>query len=229
LTGRRHLLPSAILLFFLAFGVSLADESGPPVSEVTVLSGRGLLALATGTSTCLEGTHVLTDPCTGFESALLDAQFSSVNLDGYLCQYVSVSGQDVGIECPIIGVQNLALVQPPPCLSSLSVFDSTSTWLQWPIRPCAVSYDVVRGVLPGPQTGGGFVNLGPVVCLVNDLFVPSGSIPSTLNGPHDEEVPPLGQIFFYLVRATLEPSGVTPYGFSSAGEMEVPASGDCAP
>src|SRR5437899_6998122 len=120
--------PPAIILVLVAFGLCLADKGGPPVSETTGLSGRGLLGLATGTSTCLEGTHVLTDPCTGFESALLDSQFSSVPLDSYLCQYVAVSGTDVGIECPIIGVDQLALVAPPDCLANLSVIDPASTW-----------------------------------------------------------------------------------------------------
>ena len=194
-----------------------------------MLSGRGLLGLVTGTSTCLEETHVLTDPCTGFEDALLDAYFSSVPLDSYLCQYVSVTGPDVGIECPVIGVQDLTLVPPPSCLSDLSVVDSTSTWLQWPTRPCAASYDVIRGALPGPTANAGVVDLGPVVCLVNDLVVPFGSIPSTFYGPRDGDAPLPGQAFFYLVRATLQPSGVTPYGFSSGGGTENPASGDCAP
>lgn len=227
MTGFLNSSGYATLLLFLAGGFCLAGESGPSVSETTVLSGRGLLGRATGTSTCMEETHVLTNPCTGLESTLLDSQFSSAPLDDYLCQYVSVSGPDVGIECPIIGVQDLALVSPPSCLADLSVFDSTSTWLQWPFRPCAVSYDVIRGALPGPTANAGVVDLGPVVCLVNDLVVPSGSTPSTFFGPRDEEAPPLGQAFFYLVRATLMTAPVTPYGFSNTEEMEVPASGDC--
>jgi len=66
-----------------------------------------------------------------------------------------------------------------------------------------------------------------VACLANDLVVPSGTNPSTYNGPRDTDVPPFGQAFFYLVRGTLQSSGVTPYGFSSGGEMEVASSGDC--
>jgi len=212
---------SVILLVFVAFG--------PPVSEATVLSGRGVLRQATGTSTCIEESHVLTDPCTGFESALLDSQFSSVPLDSYLCQYVSVSGTDVGIECPIIGVQELTFVAPPSCLADLSVNDSTSTWLQWPSRLCASSYDIIRGALPGPTLNAGMVDLGPVVCLVDDLGAPFGSMTSTFNGPRDADAPPLGQAFFYLVRATLQSSNVTPYGFSNTDSQENPASGDCAP
>ncbi len=217
------------LLTSVAFRFCLAGLSGPRVPEAADLSGRGLLGLATGTSTCIEETHVLTDPCTGFEGALLDAQFSSVPLNSYLCQYVNVSGPDVGIECPIIGVQTLTFVAPPSCLADLSVFDPASTWLRWPIRPCAFSYDVIRGSLPGPTANAGGIDLGPVLCLVDDLVVPSGSLPSTQFGPRDEEAPPLGQAFFYLVRATLQPSGVTPYGFSSGDAVESPASGGCAP
>jgi hypothetical protein len=210
---------SALLLVSVAFGLQ--------VTMAAPLSGRGLLEVATGTSTCLEGTHVLIDPCTGFERYLLDQQFSAVAFDPYLCQYVQASGSDVGIECPIIGADSIALVEPPTCIANLSIFDPSSTWLQWPIRPCALSYDVIRGILPGPTGAAGAVNLGPVVCLVDDL-VPPGSMPSTQFGPHDDEAPPPGRAFFYLVRATLSASGVTPYGFSSGGEIESPSSGDCA-
>ena len=52
---------------------------------------------------------------------------------------------------------------------------------------------------------------------------------STFNGPRDADAPPLGQAFFYLVRATLQSSNVTPYGFSNTDSQENPASGDCAP
>lgn len=227
----RFLGRAAILLMFLVSGFCLADDSGPLVPDATSLSGRGILALATGYSVCLQETHELTDPCTGVTTALLDGFVSTVRLDSYLCQHVSVTGPDVGVECPIIGVQALAIAPPPACsleARSLLVFDPASTWLQWAAMPCAVSYDVIRGALPGPVAGPGTVDLGRVACLVNDLVVPPGSIPSTSFGPRDADTPPPGQAFFYLVRATDLPYGATLYGFSSAGEVEVPAAGDCA-
>ncbi len=229
MTGPLNLGRSCPLIVLLAFEPCLAAESRPPASEDAVLTGRGLLGLATGTTTCIEGTHDLTNPCTGTESVLLNSFFSSVPLDPYLCQYVSVSGQDVGVECPDIGVDTLALVAPPACIANLSVFDETSTWLQWPARPCATSYDIIRGVLPGPAARGGAIDLGAVVCLADDFVVAPGSTPSTMFGPRDGDVPPLGQSLFYLVRATLQPSGVTPYGFSNADEQENPSAGGCAP
>ena len=147
---------AAFFVLLVAFGSCLAAEGGPPVSEDTVLTGQGLLGLNTGTSTCLEGTHDLTNPCSGFQTILLDSFFSSVPLDNYLCQYVKVSGPDVGIECPDIGVETLALVQPPACIANLSVFDGASTWLQWPTRQCATSYDIIRGVLPDQRPSAGW-------------------------------------------------------------------------
>ena len=216
-------------VLLMAFGSRLAAEGGPPVSEDAVLTEQGLLGLATGTNTCQEGTHDLTNPCSGSETVLLNSQFSLIPLDNYLCQYVSVSGPDVGVECPDIGVQTLALVQPPECIASLSVFDEASTWLQWPTRACAASYDIIRGVLPGPVAVGGAVDLGAVVCLADDFVVSPGSIPSTMFGPRDGDAPPPGESFFYLIRATLQPSGVTPYGFSNRDEQESPSSGGCAP
>ena len=220
---------SAPVILLVAFGPCLAAEGGPPISEDAVLTGRGLLGLATGTTTCLEGDHDLINPCTATESVLLSGQFSSIPLDDYLCQYVSVSGTDVGIECPDIGVQTLTLVAPPACIANLSVFDEASTWLQWPARPCAVSYDIIRGVLPGPSAGGGAVDLGAVNCLADNFIPAPGTIPSTMLGPRDGDAPPLGQSFFYLVRATLQSSGVTPYGFSNTDAQENPSSGGCAP
>ncbi len=229
MSSRLYLGCAASFVLLVAFGSCLAAEGGPPVSEDTVLTGQGLLGLNTGTSTCLEGTHDLTNPCSGFQTILLDSFFSSVPLDNYLCQYVKVSGQDVGIECPDIGVETLALVQPPACIANLSVFDGASTWLQWPTRQCATSYDIIRGVLPGPAAVGGLVDLGAVVCVADDFVVSPGSIPSTMFGPRDGDAPPIGQSFFYLIRATLQPSGVTPYGFSNKDEQESPSSGGCAP
>jgi len=116
---------------------------------------------------------------------------------------VSVAGSDVGVECTIIGVQSLALVPPPSCpfeVRGLFVFDSTSTYLRWTTTPCASSYDIVRGTLPGPAASGGLVNLGTVTCLVNDLVLPFGPDPTTYNGPRDGDVPPAGEAFFYVVR-----------------------------
>ncbi len=223
----RSLSYSVPFLLLVACGLWLADETGHPVPDTSLLSAQGRLESITGLSYCMQGDYTVFDPCAR-STIWLDSRFSTVPLANYVCQYVSVAGTDVSITCPTIGVQSLDVIDVPYCLGPLLVFDDPlGTWIEWPIRDCASSYDVIRGALPGLTATAGSVDLGLVVCLVNDFVPPGGSNPSTFYGPRDSEVPPIGQAFFYLERATI-PSGVTPYGLSSAGEPEVPASGDCA-
>lgn len=99
---------------------------------------------------------------------------------------------------------------------SLFVFDGVNTTLVWGENPGQVTYDAIRGNLGAFQETGGQVNLGPVICLEND------SIDNTTAPNHlDRAMPAVGQGFFYLVRFGGS------YGTSSAGSVEVPASGDC--
>ncbi len=105
-------------------------------------------------------------------------------------------------------------------LLSTSLFGQTQTVYSWGIVAGAV-YDVIRGQLrlatPGPTTN----NLGPVTCLANDLVdADTANLPDTTN-------PPVGDSYFYLVRATV--GGVAGnYTVSvPSGRPGVPASGGC--
>lgn len=172
-----------------------------------------------GISICLE-SHKIIDPCT-HRSAVLES--SAVNLDGLLCQHVAVEGPEVGVECVVIDVQQ-ATPAEPGCefeVWDLLAQDEAATWLAWQPFPCAETYDVIRGDLPGLSIDGSVVDLGPVNCLANDL-----PFPTTSQGPLDAEVPAPGHAFSYLVRART-PFGLLPYGFTNSGLVRTPSSGDC--
>ena len=57
-----------------------------------------------GNSACLQGTHTLTDPCTGAKTLL---QSTRLNLDLFLGMHVRVYGQDVGVECRVVDVRQI--------------------------------------------------------------------------------------------------------------------------
>jgi len=64
------------------------------------------------------------------------------------------------------------------------------------------------------------VNLGPVICLANDL-----PDTDTANFP-DSALPPVGQAFFYLLRPVIA-GAAGQYSISSSGKPGVPSSGGC--
>jgi hypothetical protein len=81
--------------------------------------------------------------------------------------------------------------------------------------PRGKAYDVIRGDLANLQAGAGdTVDLGPVVCLADDLPVTATEDPAT-PGP--------GQGFFYLFRWADD------WGTASSGVPRFVASGDCSP
>jgi hypothetical protein len=102
----------------------------------------------------------------------------------------------------------------------LEVPQATPTLVRWSTLGTGVTYDLVRGGLGALHSIGGMVDLGVVTCIEND------STDLSNRGLLDAAVPSLGQGFFYLVRQTPRGSGLG-YGFSSAFEPRVPASGDC--
>lgn len=163
---------------------------------------------------------MITDPCSGATTVL---ESSVVNLDAYLCANVLVDGPDVGVECPVVDAQTIQGVDPACTIEvgALEAMNGSETWLQWARLPCVESYDVIRGNLADSGIGGGGIDLGPVVCLVDDT-----PATSTFGGPGDWEAPPAGQAFFYLVRAK-GVNGITPYSFSSTGLEARPSAGDC--
>jgi hypothetical protein len=68
--------------------------------------------------------------------------------------------------------------------------------------------------------GASTINLGPVICLANDL-----PDPDTSAFP-DTAVPPVGQGFFYYVRPVI--GGVAGnYSVSTGGKVGTPSSGGC--
>ena len=114
-------------------------------------------------------------------------------------------------------VNQTALGDP---LLSTSLFGQTQTVYSWGIVAGAV-YDVIRGQLRLATQGPATNSLGPVTCLANDLAdADTANFPDTTN-------PPVGDSYFYLVRATV--GGVAGnYTVSRpSGKPGVPASGGC--
>jgi hypothetical protein len=81
-----------------------------PGSPAHRVSRVGII-LAAEPSSCLEGTHVLQDPCTGTAVRLASGQ---VNLNLFLGLHVKVGGRAGGTECEIIEVRSIRLV-PQKC------------------------------------------------------------------------------------------------------------------
>ena len=196
-------------------------------SSVSAAAFRGYVELPWTPTFCMQESHFLTDPCTGDPQWVLDDR-GAINMDPYLCQYVAVDGPDVGIECQVIAPLSV-LASQPPCpipFQELWISAENPPRVNWNHVTCAVSHDVIRGDLPRPTPGAPLVDLGRVTCLANDLPQATWWY---VTGPADPESPPLGTAYFYLVRAFGLPDGDTTYGHSSAGQEEVPLSGDCPP
>ncbi|HYV84481.1 MAG TPA: hypothetical protein VFB49_01085 [Patescibacteria group bacterium] len=102
----------------------------------------------------------------------------------------------------------------------LEVPEATPTLVRWSTLGPGVTYDLVRGGLGALRSIGGMVDLGVVTCIEND------STDLSNRGLLDAALPAVGQGYFYLVRQTPRGTGLG-YGFSSAFEPRVPASGDC--
>lgn len=111
---------------------------------------------------------------------------------------------------------NRALLSNP--LMAVRVFQNTPMILRWGLVPGAI-YDVIRvepvSVVPGPTT----IDLGPAICIAEDL-----PVTDTANQP-DPDNPALGQAYVYFIRPVI--AGVPgSYGTSDDGrERLTPASG----
>ena len=68
---------------------------------------EGIIGPPPQVSGCLQGSHTLTDPCTGEEILLVSSKFS---LDLFLGLHVRVSGPDVGVTCPVMDVRQIKQV-----------------------------------------------------------------------------------------------------------------------
>lgn len=75
-----------------------------------------------------EFSHYLEDPCDA--SIVVRLLSDTINLNGYLNQYVGLDGADVGVECRIINVQNINILPAPPCCTTWSdVISMYSTYV----------------------------------------------------------------------------------------------------
>ena len=102
----------------------------------------------------------------------------------------------------------------------LEVLDPAATTLRWNFLGSGMLYDAIRGNTKALRSIGGIADLGVVTCLEND------STDLTTRGLADATSPLPGEAFFYLVRQSPAGTGMG-YGFSSAHEPRLPASGDC--
>jgi hypothetical protein len=109
---------------------------------------------------------------------------------------------------------------PGDPLAGLYIMGTGRIFLVWGIVPGA-TYDVIRGLAKSVRQTPTTFDLGPVTCLAADI-----TETDTANYPDDTN-PPVGDAYFYAVRATVN-GNVGSYTVSvPAGKPGVPASGDC--
>lgn len=201
--------------------LSLLLAPAPPAAgQAPYLKARGYIDRVIFGGYCMQGSHSIIDPCTG-QAALLESV--QLDLDNFLCQHAEAMGPDVGVECPVMSVDYVLPVDPACAIEVVGAFMSgylDNASLYWHPQACVGAYDVIGGVMQGLLAGSGWVDLGAVSCLANDL----GKHSIYLNVP---DIPPPGQVLFYLIRARGEPYGLTSYGFSSSGLVRIPSAGDC--
>ncbi|HYS05335.1 MAG TPA: VCBS repeat-containing protein [Candidatus Dormibacteraeota bacterium] len=104
-------------------------------------------------------------------------------------------------------------------LQWVSMFGGERNVFRWGMVPGAV-YDVIRGSVKSIVAQSNPIDLGPVICVANDITeTDTTSYPDSVN-------PAFGQAFFYLVRSVV---GGVPgiYTVASNGKVGVPSSGDC--
>ena len=114
-------------------------------------------------------------------------------------------------------VNQMSLGDP---LLATSLFGQSQTVYTWGVV-AGGTYDVIRGRLKLVTPGTPSNSLGPVTCVANDITdTDTANFPDTTN-------PPIGDSYFYLVRATV--AGV-PGNYTVAvptGKPGVPSSGGC--
>ena len=102
----------------------------------------------------------------------------------------------------------------------LEITTPAPTSLRWSTAGPGRIYDLIRGAVLTLRTVGGMVDLGVVAC------VEPGSTDLTNRFFEDDLLPPEGGAFFYVVRVVPDEAGLG-YGYSTAFELRVAASGDC--
>jgi|GEM_PF-3615164 len=184
---------------------------------------RGYVEVPYTPTVCLQESHFLIDPCTGYLNLLLES--ATLDLDPFACTPVIVNGPDIGITCPVIQPGSVVPSSPMcPNQFGLWLTEDTPSGIQWYRVPCTTNYDLIRGRIPGVTPGATQIDLGTVTCLAND--VPQTNV-FNVTGPSDPETPPLGVTYFYVVRARGTAVPET-YGFSSNSLERVASSGDCS-
>lgn len=96
---------------------------------------------------------------------------------------------------------------------------AVGTRLAWTQVPGASGYGIIRGDLRSLSAAQGFIDLGPVVCLVSG----SGAIDTT--GSEDASFPVAGRGYFYLVQ--YDDGRESGYGEAGADLPRRPGSGGC--
>lgn len=102
----------------------------------------------------------------------------------------------------------------------LSVTDEENgTVVRWKQVSNAQAYSVIRGYLSGLSETPSAITLGPVVC------IEAGSLNTDTVGNEDPEVPPAGDVFFYL--GEYRDTGNSSYGSESLSKPRQPGPGSC--
>ena len=192
-------------------------------TDVASASSNGYISLPWTPTTCIQETHFLSDPCTGGLTLLRES--ATLDLDPFACTSVVVDGPNIGVECVIIQPSSVAPA-PPSCANQFAMWvtGDAASGIDWYRVPCATSYDAIRGTLSAVTQGASQIDLGPVTCLAEDL--PQDRTFS-ITGPTDAEAPPVGSVYFYLVRSVSTAVPET-YGSSSDNRERLPSSGDCS-
>lgn len=120
----------------------------------------------------------------------------------------------------LVNLEGLASVAAPNA-DSVMVHGSGETIVSWEPVEGATAYDVIRGLVSNLSPADNDVELGPVLCIAND--VQAGSTAAT----PDTSAPAAGSVFFYLMRPV---GGPVPPEYGSPSDSDgplVPGPGDC--
>ncbi len=110
---------------------------------------------------------------------------------------------------------------------SLVAEEPVETVIRWNSTPLAIAYDVIRGNTDELSDDGTIVRLGAVTCIEDDSLDETTG-PGTELGNPDNEMPSLGQAFFYLVRS-FDGRRKSTYGFRDGCSSERQVDfGDCS-
>ena len=193
-------------------------------SGIAPTTYRGYIQTPWTPTSCIQGSHFLTDPCTGFMTLLKES--ATLDLDAFACTYDVVDGPDIGIECEVIQPSSVVPASPVcPNQFNLWLTEDAATGVNWYRVPCGTTYDVITGNLSAVTQGVSQIDLGPVSCLADNVAQTNIWY---ITGPTHAQVPPVGGVFFYLVRSRSAALPNETYGYSSDNRERIPLSGDCS-